>query len=119
MTNVSTIQAIAKAALRHIKRAVSQPREFWFGLMLYLVLRPEWVYAGILSKGICKPYRQLVDNELFMVASAIAAVVLVIAWKLGAGNTAMSKGVGLLAALAIALNIENILQYATGQGAFC
>ncbi|WP_310643710.1 hypothetical protein [Limnohabitans sp.] len=86
----------------------------------YLMLLPSVANAGILSSGICRPYRQLVDNELFVVVSAIMAVVLVIGWKLaGTGSKAIQSGIGLLAALFIGLNIENIIQTATGVGIFC
>jgi hypothetical protein len=43
----------------------------------------------------------------------------VITWKLAPSGTALAKGVGLLAALVIGLNIENILQAATGVGIAC
>jgi dipeptide/tripeptide permease len=94
-------------------------KELVYGLMLYIACRPELANAGILSKGLCKPYKQLVDNELFMVVAAIAAVILVIAWKLAPSGGAMAKGVGLLAALVIGLNIENILQVVAGVGLAC
>jgi hypothetical protein len=86
----------------------------------YFLMLPSTANAGILSSGICRPYRQLVDNELFVVVSAIMAVVLVIGWKLaGTGSKAIQSGIGLLAALFIGLNIENIIQTATGVGIFC
>lgn len=84
-----------------------------------LGLLPSWAYAGILSQGICRPYRRLVDNELFLMISVIAAAILVITWKLAPSGSALSKGVGLLAALFIGLNIENILTAATGSGIAC
>ena len=86
----------------------------------YLLMLPSTANAGILSSGICRPYRQLVDDELFVVISAIAAVGLLIAWKTsGAGSKAMQGGISLLTALVIALNIENIIQITTGRGLFC
>lgn len=84
-----------------------------------LGLLPSWAYAGILSQGICRPYRRLVDNELFLMISVIAAAILVITWKLAPSGSALSKGVGVLAALFIGLNIENILTAATGAGIAC
>jgi hypothetical protein len=90
-----------------------------FLIFFVLGLAPGWAQAGILSSGICRPYRQLVDNELFLMVSIIAAAILVIAWKLAPSGAALSKGVGLLAALFIGLNIENILQAATGAGIAC
>lgn len=113
--STESVTHLAKRAC-HI---VGRNREFFLGLFVYVLLRPELANAGILSRGICRPYRQLVDNELFVVVGAIAAVCLVVAWKLGNGNTALSKGVGLLAALFIGLNIENLLTLATGQGLLC
>jgi hypothetical protein len=86
----------------------------------YLLMLPSIANAGILSSGICRPYRQLVDDELFVVISAIAAVGLLIAWKTsGSGSKAMQGGISLLTALVIALNIENIIQITTGRGLFC
>lgn len=84
-----------------------------------LGLMPAWAYASVLSAGICRPYRQLVDNELFVMIAVIAAVVLVIVWKMSPSGTILARGVGLLAALVIGLNIENILQAATGAGLAC
>ena len=74
-----------------------------------LGMLPSWANAGILSQGLCRPYRQLVDNELFLMVSVIAAAILVVAWKLAPSGSALAKGVGLIAALFIGLNIENIL----------
>jgi hypothetical protein len=48
-------------------------------------------------------------GDLFLMVSVIAAAILVIAWKLAPSGYALAKGVGLLAALFVALNIENIL----------
>ena len=84
-----------------------------------LGLLPGWAQAGVLSAGLCRPYKQMVDNELFLMISVIAAAILVITWKLAPSGTALAKGVGLLAALVIGLNIENILQAATGVGIAC
>jgi hypothetical protein len=84
-----------------------------------LGMLPSWANAGLLSQGICRPYRQVVDNELFLMISVIAATVLLITWKLAPSGSALAKGVGLLAALVLALNIENILQYVTGSGIAC
>jgi hypothetical protein len=98
---------------------INTQREIVYGVMLYLLCRPEIVNAGLMSRGICKPYKLLVDDELFMVVAAIAAVVLLVAWKLAPSGGALSKGIGLLAALIFALNIENILQAVTGRGIAC
>ncbi len=111
---VSKLSSVRSAATR-----IAHTREWALGLVLYVLLRPELANAGILSAGMCRPYRQLVDNELFVIAAAIAGVILVVAWKLGNSNTALSKGVGVLAALVIALNIENILQVTAGVGIAC
>jgi hypothetical protein len=92
---------------------------FLYGLMLYVACRPELVEAGVLSKGLCKQYRLLVDNELFVVVAVIAAVILIIAWKASPSGSIISKMIGLLAALLIALNIENFLQAVAGTGIGC
>lgn len=117
--NFKSLQSTAENIASKFYAFMSNSRELAYGLVLYLACRPEFVNAGILSKGLCKPYKQLVDNELFMVVAAIAAVILVVAWKLAPSGGAMAKGVGLLAALVIALNIENILQAVTGVGIAC
>ena len=75
--------------------------------------------AGVLSAGICRPYKQLVDDDLYMVIAAIAAVGLLVAWKTMGGSSVLGKAVSLLAAVLVALNIENLLQTATGKGVFC
>ena len=48
-------------------------------------------------------------GELFLMISVIAAAILVIAWRLAPSGYALAKGVGLIAALFVGLNIENIL----------
>ena len=102
-----------------LAQSINNSREFVYGLMLYIACRPEIVNAGLLSKGICKPYKSLVDNELFVVIAAIAAAVLVIVWKMAPSGGILAKGIGLLAALVIGLNIENILQVVAGTGLAC
>ena len=75
--------------------------------------------AGVLSKSLCRPYRQLVDNELFVTIAVVVGAVLVIAWKLARSGTYLQRAVGLLAALAIGLNIENFMQASFGVGLAC
>lgn len=75
--------------------------------------------AGFLSRAICRPYRQLIDNELFLMVAVIAGALLVLMWKLAPSGTYLQKGVGLLAALAIGLNLENFIQAAFGGGLAC
>jgi hypothetical protein len=75
--------------------------------------------AGLLSAGICRPYKSLVDDDLYMVVAAIAAVGLLVAWKTMGGSSVLGKAVSLLAAVLVALNLENLLQLATGKGVFC
>lgn len=94
-------------------------KEWVWGAALYLLCHPALVEAGLLSKSLCRPYKQLVDNELFVTIAAIVAVVLVVVWKFSPSGQVMTKFVGLLAALAVGLNIENILQAATGVGLAC
>jgi hypothetical protein len=84
-----------------------------------LLLATPSVYAGILSQGLCRPYRQLVDNELFLVVGLIVAAILVIAWKLAPSGSTLAKGVGLLAAIAIGLNLETLMQASFGTGVAC
>jgi uncharacterized membrane protein len=94
-------------------------KEIVWGAVLYVLCHPALVEAGLLSQSICRPYRQLVDSELFIVIAAIVAVILVIVWKLAPAGGVLAKGVGLLAAVAIGLNIENILVGAFGVGIAC
>ena len=117
--NFKALQTTVANTFSKFYAFTSSSRELVYGLMFYIACRPELANAGILSKGLCKPYKQLVDNELFMVVAAVAAVILVVGWKLAPSGGAMAKGVGLLAALVIGLNIENILQAVTGVGIAC
>lgn len=97
----------------------SELRAAFASFIVGLMLAPHIVYAGFLSRGICRPYRQLVDNELFIMIAVIAGCLLVLMWKLAPSGTLLQKGVGLLAALAIGLNLENLLQAAFGGGLAC
>ncbi len=108
----------------HAKAVMNRTRQFLTNKTDHIAafslgLLPAVANAGFLSQGICRPYRQLVDNELFMIISVIAAVILVIAWKLAPSGQILARGVGLLAALAVGLNIENILQLVVGGGMAC
>jgi hypothetical protein len=108
-------------------KVLSQLKQAWtrIGQLPQLItffvlgLLPSWAQASILSQGICRPYRKLVDNELFLMVCVISATILLIAWKLAPSGSALAKGVGLLAGLVIGVNIENILQYVTGSGLAC
>ena len=113
-----TIKTILEAAKQGINK-INECRELVYGGLLYVMLRPELANAGFLSKGLCKPYKLLVDNELFMVAAMIMAVVLVLAWKFSPSGTVLAKGVGLMAALLVGLNVENIVQSVAGAGVVC
>lgn len=109
-----------KQPIQWIKQAIARVRrcpEVVAGLVLGLL--PGWAHASILSASICRPYRMLVDDDLFMMVSAIAAVILVVAWKLAPSGQIVARGIGLLAALTVALNIENILQVVAGRGIAC
>ena len=87
-----------------------------FTVCLYLACQPAM--AGFLSKAVCAPYRQMVDNELFVALAAISAAILVIVWKTGSSNGVLAKGIGILAAVMVAFQIENIL-YATFKVSVC
>lgn len=94
-------------------------KEFIFGMLLYYCMLGQSAFAGVLSSAICRPYKNLVDDDLFMVVSAIAAIGLLIAWKTTGGGKVLGSAISLLAALMVALNLENLLQLATGRGMFC
>lgn len=76
-------------------------------------------YAGFLSQSICRPYRQIVDQDLFMWVTIVAATIIVIAAKLDGGKTALGKGLALLACLGIAMSIEAIVTSVTGRTIVC
>lgn len=97
------------------KKAIHQ---IYWALVLLVATAPA-AQAGIVSQGLCRPYRQLVDNELFMMVGLIVAVILVVAWKLAPSGSLLAKGVGLLAAMAIGLNLESLMQASFGSGIAC
>jgi len=107
------------AQLRQARIQLRAWRDYAATLVAGCLLAPQMAYAGFLSTALCKPYRQLVDSELFLVIAVIAGAILVIMWKLAPSGTYLQKGVGLLAALAIGLNIENFMQAAFGVGLAC
>ncbi|WP_146187699.1 hypothetical protein [Limnohabitans sp. T6-5] len=98
---------------------ISTAKAYVMATLLGLLCHPSVVSAGVLSKGICRPYKMLVDNELFVVLSVVASAILLIAWKLAPSGQLMTRAVGVLAALSIALNIETLIQIVTGVGLFC
>lgn len=105
--------------IQRIRHAIHQGKDLTLGMMLFVLAHPAAVEAGILSKGICRPYKQLVDNELFVVISVVVGCILVIVWKLAPSGQILTRAIGLMAGLAIALNLENVLQAMTGVGLFC
>lgn len=118
---MKTILSLVKTIKKNSPTVVAMlghSRDYAFGVALGVLCSPV-VQAGVLSKNLCRPYRQLVDNELFVMIGVIVGVILVIAWKLAPSGTYLQKAVGLLAALAIGLNIETIMQAAFGTGLAC
>jgi len=105
--------------IQRIQHAIHQGKDLALGMMLFVLAHPAAVEAGILSRGICRPYKQLVDNELFVVISVVVGCILVIVWKLAPSGQILTRAIGLMAGLAIALNLENVLQAMTGVGLFC
>jgi len=102
-----------------ISQMVTKPAIQAAAVMLWLACHPAVAQAGMLSQGICRPYKQLVDNELFVALSVVAGMILVVLWKLAPSGQLLARALSLLAALAVALNLENIVQTATGVGFFC
>ncbi len=117
--SVSTHFNSIKSQWNRFSKTLAELNSLIHGAVIYMLCRPELANAGLLSKGLCRGYRALVDDELFMVGSVIALVILIIAFKFTKDSKAIGTGVGILAALTIGLNIENMLQLATGKGAFC
>lgn len=115
------LQLSAKRMLQATSAAASRSGlQIWAaGIAVGAGLAGHDVQAGVLSKNLCRPYRQLVDNELFLTIAVVAGAILVIAWKLAPSGTYMQKAVGLLAALVIGLNLENLLQTGFGIGLAC
>ena len=109
---------LISTAQQHLQKMATF-KELIYGGMLYVAFQPALVNAGFLSRGLCRPYRLLVDNELFMVAALVAATILVVAFKLSPSGTVLSKGIGIMAGLMIALNLENLIQAMAGGGVFC
>jgi len=105
--------------IQRIRQKLHQGRDLVLGMTLFVLAHPAVVEAGILSRGICRPYKQLVDNELFVVISVVVGCILVIVWKLAPSGQILTRAIGLMAGLAIALNLENVLQAMTGVGLFC
>jgi hypothetical protein len=75
--------------------------------------------ASILSSGYCRAYKQVVDDELYVTISVIVLAILLIAWKVAPNGTILQKGLGILAAAALALNLENLAQIVFGRGLSC
>lgn len=98
---------------------VSEAKIYVMAMLLGVAFHPTVVSAGFLSKGICRPYKALVDNELFVVISVVVAAILVIMWKLAPSGQLMARAIGVMAALAIGLNLENLIQLISGVGLIC
>lgn len=108
-----------KSLITRASQVLSKPTGQGAAVLIWLTCHPAIAEAGILSRGICRPYKQLVDNELFVVLSVVVAAILVIMWKVAPSGQLMARALGLLAALAVALNLENVIQQVTGVGFFC
>jgi hypothetical protein len=98
---------------------VLRSKELIYGFAIYMLCRPILAEAGLLGKTLCRQYKQLVDTELFMTISVIVLVILIISWKISKDSKAITNILGILMALAILLNIENILQSSFGIGMGC
>jgi hypothetical protein len=76
-------------------------------------------HAGFLSQAICRPYKKIIDDELFMWLAVIAATGILIAAKLGSDKGAISKGIGVLLILGMLLSLEVLVASATGKSFVC
>jgi hypothetical protein len=76
-------------------------------------------HAGFLSRDTCRLYKSVVDDELFITLGVIVLAVLLIVWKLAPSNTVLSKALGIVTAIALALNLENLMQLVFGRGLAC
>lgn len=115
---MNALNLIKQGFLKTVQ-VVNNSREFIYGLIIYAACRPEVVMAGKLSAGLCKTYRSIVDNELFVVLATVASAILLIVWKMAPAGGILAKAVGVLAALTIAINLESILNSATGVSLGC
>ena len=76
-------------------------------------------HAGFLSRDLCRGYKGIVDDELYVTLAAIVLTVLLIVWKVAPSGTILQKGIGIVTALALALNLENIMHLISGRGLAC
>ena len=128
MTSRNTTQHLCRTTPRAVKAIVNRlahacknsALQLWaIGIALGAGMAAQEAQAGVLSRNLCRPYRQLVDNELFITIAVIAGVILVLAWKLAPSGTYLQKAVGLLAAVVLGLNLENLFQVSFGTGLAC
>ncbi len=75
--------------------------------------------AGFLSRDLCRGYKGVVDDELYVTLGVIVLAILLIVWKVAPSGTVLSKALGILTALALALNLENLMQLVFGRGLAC
>lgn len=76
-------------------------------------------HAGFLSRDLCRGYKGIVDDELYVTIGVIVLAILLIVWKVAPSGTILSKGLGIVTALAFALNLENLMQLVFGRGLAC
>lgn len=87
-------------------------------MFIYAVVLPS-ANAGILSQNLCRPYKRVVDNELFLVVGFIVTGILIIGWKLAPKGTILQRAIEILAAIGLGLNLENLMQMGFGSGFAC
>lgn len=75
--------------------------------------------AGFLGGPLCRGYKGIVDDELYVTLGVIVLAILLIVWKVAPSGTILSKALGILTALALALNLENLMQLVFGRGLAC
>jgi hypothetical protein len=75
--------------------------------------------AGFLSRDLCRGYKSIVDDELYVTIGVIVLAILLIVWKVAPSGPILSKALGILIALALALNLENLAQLVFGRGLAC
>lgn len=76
-------------------------------------------HAGFLGRDLCRGYKGIVDDELYVTLGVIVLAILLIVWKVAPSGSILQKGIGIVTALALALNLENMIQLIFGRGLAC
>ena len=90
-----------------------------YGTVLYLALRPGIAGAFQLSNTFCSFYKSVIDNELLLILSVIAFMILIVAWKFTKDNKVIASVLGLAIAITGLFNVEGIVNAISGKTILC